>query len=219
MSAETIAPFPLRPISVAPKISVADYLAMERLSDTRHEYVDGEILAMAGESLEHNNIAGNVLVEFRVAFRNRACNAYMENVRVRVSPTQYCYPDVVAMCGESISDGENPPALLNPGVIIEILSPSTQSLDRNGKFLEYRELASLTDYVLIAQDRVLALHYTRQSERQWFVTEHVTLNDVLTFTTLEVSLALSEVYLKVKLSGTRRAVVKIRNHELSPSLV
>ena len=197
MSAETIAPLPSRRTSTLPKMSVVDYLAMERCSEKRHEYVDGEIIAMAGESLEHNTIAGNVLVEFRIAFRNRPCNAYMENVRVRVSPTQYRYPDVVALCGESVSDGENPPALLNPGVIVEVLSPSTQSLNRNDKFIEYRELASLTDYVLIAQDRVSILHYVRRSELQWVITEYVNLTDVLTFALLEVSFALSEVYQKV----------------------
>ena len=197
MSAEKITPPHIPPALTPPKVSVADYLAMERHSDTRHEYVDGEVIAIAGESLEHNNIAGNILVEFRIAFRDRPCNAYMKNVRVRVSPTQYRYPDVVALCGATVRDEESPPALLNPGVIVEVLSPSTQSLDRNGKFTEYRGLDSLTDYVLVAQERVSVLHYVRQGELQWLIREYVNLSDVLTFAMLEVSFALSEIYRKV----------------------
>ncbi len=120
------------------KATVQAYLAQERQSDVRREYVDGEILAMAGETPTHNRLAGNVYLALENAFAARDCAAYCVGVRLRVTPTQYRYPDVMALCEAARFDDENPPALLNPAVVFEILSPSTQGQDRGDKFLEYR---------------------------------------------------------------------------------
>lgn len=181
----------------APKISVEEYLAMERQSEMRHEYVNGYVRAMAGETPTHNRLAGNVYRKFENSFEERPCEAYFEGVRFRVTPTQYRYPDVMALCGEAQFDNDKPPALLNPSVIVEVLSPSTAEFDREEKFLEYRQVAGLTDYVLIAQDQILVVHYVRQSPTQWLVTESLSLSDTLTFAGLEVSMALAEIYRKV----------------------
>ena len=204
MSSETIPAPPAAPApetNIQPKATVQEYFALERTSDVRHEYVDGEILAMAGETPTHNVIAGNLYYRLRVAFETRQCDAYIENVRTRVSPTQYRYPDIAALCGEARFDQEKPPSLLNPQVIFEVLSPSTEGSDRDEKFTEYQQLSAVTDYILVAQDRVEVTHYTRQSARQWMVIIYVDLSDVLSLRSLEVSLTVADVYRKTALAA------------------
>ena len=180
-----------------PKVSVQDYLESERKSRVRREYVDGEILAMAGETPTHNRIARNICVRLERAFEDRPCETFIENIRVRVTPTQYRYPDVVALCGDAHFDANKPPCLLNPTVIIEVLSPSTEAFDREEKFIEYRQVETVTDYVLVSQDQILVIHYSRVTPSQWVLNVYTALTDTLTFPTLEVSLILAEVYRKI----------------------
>ena len=187
--------------TAARKATVQEYFELERASEVRHEYIDGEIVAMAGETPIHNVIAGNVYYRFRSAFEIRQCEVYIEGVRTRVSPTRYRYPDIVALCGEAKFDEDKPPLLLNPQVIVEVLSASTESTDRENKFDEYRQLETLTDYVLVAQDRVEVTHYARQSARQWLVTIYVEPNAALSFPSLEVSLTVADVYRKTALAA------------------
>jgi Uma2 family endonuclease len=125
----------------------------------------------------------------------------MEGIRVRVTPTQYRYPDVVVLCGEPRFDLETPPALLNPSVIVEVLSPSTEAFDRDEKFVEYRQIAGLSDYVLVAQDQLLVIHYKRESPNRWALTEYTDLSDALTLAPLDVTLSLKDVYRKVLFPG------------------
>jgi Uma2 family endonuclease len=189
------------PTSALPtRKTLEEYFALERRSDVRHEYSNGYIRAMAGESPQHNRIAGNVYLRLEIAFGDRPCGAYFEGVRLRVTPTQYRYPDVMALCGDAQFDDENPPALLNPSAIIEVLSPSTAENDRTEKFVEYRQVEGLTDYVLVEQDRILVIHYARQSDTQWMLTEYTRLDDTFTLTSLEVSLTLADIYRKVVFS-------------------
>ena len=190
-------PVPAAPPARPPLISVREYLDSEREANTRHEYVDGVILAMAGETLNHNRIAGNVYRHFGNQFENVPCDAFIENIRVRVTPTQYRYPDVAALCGEAELDDESPPCLLNPAVLVEVLSPSTEDKDRREKFIEYRELASVTDYILISQTKVQVTHYTRHSELQWTVTTYQRREDVLTLNAVNVSLPVADIYRKI----------------------
>lgn len=195
---EPIPPVPHPDSDAQARVSLQEYFALERTADVRHEYLDGYIRAMAGESPRHNRIAGNIYVGFENAFGNRPCESFIENIRVRVSPTRYRYPDVVALCGDALFDTENPPSLLNPQVIIEVLSPSTAEHDRHEKFSEYRLLEGLTDYVLVSQEEILVLHYIRQTATQWVVNEYTRLEDTLTFEALNVSLSLTEIYRKVE---------------------
>ena len=190
---------PLAPLPPAPpKISVQEYLALERQSEIRHEYVDGEMIAMAGVSFKHNKVSGNFYIDLEFGTRDSDCDVYVESIRVKVSPTRYRYPDVVVVCGEHLTDDENPPALLNPKAIVEVFSPSTQFKDRGEKFLEYSGIPSLTDYVIAAQNRVSIFHYTRLSERQWTVIEYTELTDALTFAALDVTISLATIYRRVK---------------------
>ncbi len=192
-------------------MSVEKYLEWERDSEIRYEYVDfyaipkdgveilanGDIRAMSGESPEHNQIAGNVYVKFDREIDERSCNVYFECIRLRVSEAKYRYPDVAALCGPPQFDTANPPCLLNPSVVVEVLSPSTQREDRGEKFDEYKQLPTLTDYVLIAQDRMFVSHYVRQNATQWMISDYQQPTDVLTFAALGVSISLADMYRKI----------------------
>lgn len=184
-------------LSPVPEVTVEQYLEMERRSKVRHEYVDGKVIAMAGESLAHNRIARNIVVKLETNFADNACETFMENIRVRVTPTRYRYPDVVALCGEAQIDDTNPPALLNPAVIFEVASPSTENEDRDEKWTEYQQLPSVTDYVLVAQNVVQVMHYVRESEERWVITIYHDLQNALTLASLNTTLPLADIYRKI----------------------
>jgi Uma2 family endonuclease len=148
-------------------ISVEDYLAGEPLSDIRHEYINGAVYAMAGESKAHNTVAGNVYMALRNHLRGSPCRAYMENVKVQVRQKHseaYYYPDIQVVCGGT---AENPYYETAPQLIIEVLSPSTERHDRAEKFHAYRQLESLQEYVLIAQDTRRVEIYRRANQWEW----------------------------------------------------
>ena len=187
--------------------TVREYFAFDRASEVRNEYVDGVITSMAGESPTHNQIAGNVYVCLENAFGTRACRTFIEGIRTRVSSSRYRYPDVVALCGEAQFDRENPPSLLNPVVVFEVLSPSTEGSDRDEKFMEYRRLETLTDYLLVSQDKIEVAHFARQSARQWVVTIYNELQDVVALSSLDVTMTLADIYRKIvfKSNGSEAA--------------
>ncbi len=181
------------------KFTVAEYFALERASEIRYEYVEGELIPLPGVSLPHNQITGNFCIAIDRIFDSQPGNVYIAAVRVRVSPSQYRYPDVAAVAGTPETDGENPPAVTNPAVIVEVLSASTAERDKGAKFDEYRQMPSLTDYVLAAQDRIAVTHYARQSPNQWTITDYAEPTDALTFAALGATLTLAEIYRKVEL--------------------
>lgn len=186
-------------LPISPEVTVEQYLEMERKSEVRHEYVDGKVIAMAGESPTHNRIAGNIYRQLGNRFEDQPCEVFIEGIRARVSPTKYRYPDVMALCGEAQFDAANPPALLNPAVIFEVLSPSTENEDRDDKWTEYQQLPSVTDYVMVAQDMVEVMHYIRHSEMHWTITIYRELQDALTLASLNTSLSLADIYRKIVL--------------------
>ena len=179
------------------------YLALERQASYKSEYVNGGIFAMAGASREHNQIAFNLAGELHGQLKNRPCLAYINDMRVKVNATGlYTYPDVAALCGELQFEDEQMDTLLNPSVIIEILSPSTEAYDRGDKFAHYRRLPSLMEYVLIAQDKVRVEHYIRQ-DRRWVLTELGSLDDKLGLVSIQCEIPLREIYAKVDLPVVR----------------
>jgi len=176
-----------------------EYLALERKAEYKSEYLAGEIFAMSGASRQHNLIAGNVFASLHAQFRNRPCEVYMGDMRVKVSPTGlYTYPDVVALCGEPQFDDEQKDTLLNPTVIIEVLSPSTEAYDRGSKFGHYRKLTSLVEYLLISQDEPHVEHYVRQADNQWLLSETSSVQDAVQLPSVNCSLVLAEIYEKVE---------------------
>jgi Uma2 family endonuclease len=181
-----------------PLLTPEEYLARERRAETKSEYLRGEMFAMTGASREHNLIAGNVSRQLGQQFRKRRCEVYQGDMRVKVSSTGlYTYPDVAVVCGEPEFEDRQVDTLLNPKVLVEVLSPSTADYDRGGKFTHYRSLPSLAEYVLISQDRPLVEHYVRQGEDAWVLTEQRSLQQVLELSSIDCRLPLSEIYLKV----------------------
>ncbi len=174
------------------------YLDRERQAETKSQYFQGEIFAMTGASRQHNLIAVNTVITLGPQLRDRDCEIYSGDMRVKVSPSGlYTYPDVTVVCGEPQFEDAELDTLLNPKVLFEVLSPSTADYDRGGKFAKYRRLPSLQEYVLISQDRPLIEHYVRQGQNQWVLTENESLDHTLVLPSIGCELPLAEIYLKV----------------------
>ncbi len=174
----------------------ADYLAFERAqTDAKHEYLDGEITAMSGASVEHNLIAVNVITALRSQMRGRPCNVFGGDMRVKVSATGlYTYPDISALCGERQLEDDAFDTLLNPSVIIEILSPSTEAYDRGVKFAHYQRIASLQVYALIAQDKGRIEIYQRQENDNWLYSAMEGLDAKVSLDVIGCELTTADVY-------------------------
>lgn len=176
-----------------------EYLAFERKADLKNEYFEGEIFAMAGASKEHNIIVGNTFAELHAQLKKRSCQVYSNDMRVKVSPTGlYTYPDLVVVCGKEQFDDKHKDTLLNPTIIIEVLSGSTEAYDRGEKFKQYRQLDSLMEYILIAQNKYLIERYVRQPDNQWLFSETDDLQDIVQLSAINCHLTLHEVYNKVE---------------------
>jgi Uncharacterized protein conserved in cyanobacteria len=179
-------------------VTPGEYLDMERKSEIRNEYIAGRVFAMSGASRRHNLIAGNFYREVSSQMRGRACEAYIGDMRVKVSPTgMYTYPDVVAVCGEPRFEDTYIDTLLNPLVIVEVLSESTEAYDRGEKFAHYRRLDTLREYVLFAQDKVRVEHYLREGE-QWILSEISDPDSALRLASIDCHVVLAAIYEKVE---------------------
>ena len=145
-----------------------EYLAHERRSDQRHEYLAGQAYAMAGESPEHSLINANLIAIFVSQLKGGRCRAFSPNMKVRTGPGGlYSYPDLSIVCGEPALLDEHRDVLLNPAVIVEVLSASTEAYDRGKKFLRYQRIQTLTDYLLVAQDEARIEHFVRRPNGHW----------------------------------------------------
>ena len=170
------------------------YLALERKADFKSEFCNGFIVAMSGATRFHNLAAGNLFREISGQLKGGPCEAYIADMRVRVTRTGlYTYPDIVAVCGEpQLLDSEFD-TLLNPTLIVEVLSPSTEAYDRGAKFRHYRRLESLHEYVLISQDRAIVERFARRGE-DWVLTEWRGLDAVLLLDSVGCEVPLREIY-------------------------
>ncbi len=180
-------------------LSPEEYLALERKSEIKHEYFAGEMFAMVGASRRHNLIAANMIRVLGNQLLNRPCNVYPSDMRVKVRSTgKYTYPDVVVACEEELFDDEEKDTLLNPVVLIEILSESTEAYDRGKKFEQYQSIESLTEYLPAAQDTHRIEQYVRQSNREWRYSEFRNLEDIVNISVIGCELVLKDVYAKVE---------------------
>lgn len=189
-------------MSLQPKthLTPEEYLALERKAEYKSEYFAGEMFAMARASERHVLVVTNVVAELRGQLRHRPCTVYSTDLRVRVSPTGlYTYPDVIVVCGQAQFADDQKDTLLNPTLIVEVLSESTKDYDRGGKFEHYRTLASLSEYVLIAQNKYHVEHFVRQPDNRWLLWETNRLEDTIHLPSIECALALIEVYDKVEM--------------------
>ena len=183
-------------------ITEAEYLEYERESHVKHEYFAGEIFAATGASEQHNLIASNVNASLHTQLRQRSCRVYPSDMRVKVTQTGlHTYPDITIVCGQpQFTDDEKRDTLLNPIVIFEILSPSTERYDRGMKFQHYRTIETLTEYILIAQDAHRIEHYIRHEQDRWILSEAVGIDTILILSSVDCQLHLADVYEKVEFS-------------------
>lgn len=149
------------------KMTPAEYLAFERASPEKHEYLEGEIIARSGGTHKHSLLSTNVLGELHRALLDRPCDVLGSDLRVKTAGAKYHYPDVSVVCGNPSFEDETCDVLLNPKVIVEVLSDATEKYDRGDKFASYRTIGGLEDYVLVSQTEVLVEHYHRHPEGGW----------------------------------------------------
>jgi Uma2 family endonuclease len=188
-----------------------EYLALERASLERHEYLDGQIYLMAGESTAHGAICTNSGGQLYNQLKGGPCQAFSKDTKVRSGPipksrynTQglYSFPDLVVVCGEPQFLDEHRDVLINPKVIIEVLSPTTEAFDRGEKFMRYRTyLDSLTDYIVVAQNQPLVEHFARDEKGQWVIAATATdLSQSVVLSSIGCTLRLAEVYDRIVFS-------------------
>ena len=188
--------------------TVEEYLALERESEERHEYLDGQIYAMAGESTQHGDISVNLVRDVSTQLKGTPCRVWTKDSKVVSGPAikhsrstkgLFSYPDLVVVCEEPRFMDEHQDVLLNPTVIMEVLSPTTESFDRGEKFRRYRtQIPSLTDYVLVSQALPLIEHFRRQANDEWVLSAHGDNESSLQIASINCTLHLSEVYDRVK---------------------
>ena len=176
-------------------VTVEEYLRLERASEIKHEYFRGQMYAMAGASLPHNTIVGNLLRHLGNALEGGPCRPYPSDLRVRCTKGLYTYPDVVIVCGPPELEDSNSDTLLNPRVVIEVLSPTTERYNRGDKFDHYSEIASLREYVLIATDTADIDHYFRESiDHIWRHSPLRAIDAELIFNSVSCSLPVRSIY-------------------------
>lgn len=188
-------------MSTAPmrKLTAAEYLVIERAAPSRSEFYAGEMFAMAGASPAHNRIKDNLIVALGGALRGTGCCTMSSDQRVRVDATGlYTYPDVLVLCGPGEFAPDDADTLLNPKVVVEILSDSTERYDRGVKFRHYQQIPSCEEYVLVAQDEPLAERYVRQPDGGWLLTTATGLDAELVLASVPARVRLADLYAGVK---------------------
>jgi Uma2 family endonuclease len=182
-----------------PRLTPEEYLEIERKAESKSEYFQGEMFARAGAAEAHNLIVANAIAQLGWQLKSGPCRIYPSDMRVCVSKVGlYAYPDVGVVCGErEFLDGERD-TLLNPNLIIEVLSPSTEAYDRGRKFESYRSIESLRDYLVLSSDRVHADLFTRESDGLWYLGEARQFSDTLDIRSIGCTLKLADLYDKVE---------------------
>jgi len=181
-------------------LTPAEYLEIERHSEIKHEYINGRMYAMSpGVSNEHDHIVTNILRVLLTATHGRPCRVFTADMRVKVSPTgMYTYPDLSALCGEPCFEDTIVDTLLNPSIIIEVLSDTTEKYDRGEKFDHYRTIASLREYVLVAQTSMRVEHYGLQ-DGQWVFSALIAAEERLSLPSIGCEISLADIYENVEL--------------------
>lgn len=176
-----------------------EYLSMEENAEYRSEYYDGEIFAMAGASLNHNTIAGNIFSVLNTRFRKKPCRAFINDMRLLISSHElYTYPDIMVICGTMEFIEGRDDTVTNPQLIIEVLSESTKNYDRGEKFEFYRSLSSLKEYILIDQYKIHVEQFWKNEDGLWVLREYNERGETLNFTSVEIPIDVDIIYNKVE---------------------
>ena len=175
-----------------------EYLALEQVSDSKNEYRDGKIVPMPGVSKNHNKIAGNFYAELKLALKGQDFDIYIGDVRLWIPRyRQYSYPDVMVVSGNCIYPGIDNTPVLNPSLIAEVLSNSTKNYDQGEKFLYYRSIPQLSEYILIDPSKYHVMQYNKLGNNQWLLTEYDSKNAELMLESVDVQIPMSELYDRV----------------------
>lgn len=177
-------------------LTVEEYFSFDEASEIRNEYIDGEIYPMPGGSGSHNEIVAYVIIALGNALTDHDCRVYASQMRVRIDPSKYVYPDVSVVCGEPRFEDENEVTLLNPTVVVEVTSPSSMTRDHISKVELYGSVPSIEGYLILDQERVFAEWYTR-TESGWHLQQFSDLQAVISLAPLGCSLPLPQAYRKV----------------------
>ena len=183
-------------------MSEAEYLAFEEKSKIKHEFMDGEVFSRAGATRRHNLANTNISTELNLQLRETDCEVYANDFRVKIRDGHQVYPDVAVACGKIEVEG-NETTLLNPIVVVEVLSKSTEKRDRGDKAEDYYRLESLQDYLLVSQYRARVEHFSRQKNDEWTFKFYEDLKDIIELKSINCRIALKFIYLKLNLSPLR----------------
>jgi Uma2 family endonuclease len=184
--------------------SVEEYLEIERNSELKHEYISGEIVAMAGATRAHNLITGNIAQRLMNQLEGKPCETYSNDMRVRTTPSDYTYPDVVVVCDEPQFEDVELDTLLNPTVVIEVLSKTSEARDRGEKFSDYRTIQSVRDIVFVSQHKPRVEHYVRQANDEWTLHDVTDPAGVIKLSSIGCTLTLAEIYERVEFPPPRQ---------------
>jgi Uma2 family endonuclease len=190
---------------IKPYISPEEYLALERKAEYKSEYLNGEIFAMTGASRKHNLVVGNTFASLKQQLKNRPYEIYMSDMRVKVTRSGlYTYPDLAVVCEDPKFEDEEIDTLLNPTLLIEVLSTSTERYDRIAKTSYYRTIDSLAEHLLVAQHEIRVEQYVRQATGDWVQFEYKSLDNIVELKAIGCSLRLRDVYDKVEIDPNYR---------------
>lgn len=176
------------------RYTLDEYFTFEEASATKHEYRDGEIVAMSGASLPHNAIAVNVVVALQTALRGTGCRAFGSDLRIATPGRLYTYPDVSVVCGPPVLVPDRPDTVTNPMLLVEVLSDATRTYDRGPKLTAYQEIPTLREVLLIEQGQVGVVRWQRVASPAWTSDDHPSIDDTIALASVAVRLRLSEVY-------------------------
>jgi Uma2 family endonuclease len=185
--------------------TLEEYAELEKSSEERLEYFDGNIWSMAGASPNHETVVVNLITTLNNLLRERGCRIFGSNLRIKVPVYRpYRYPDVSALCGQPVfEEFYGLQMLVNPALIVEVLSDSTKSFDLNEKFTYYKSIESFTEYLLIEQDRPHVVLYTKQSAEAWLHREFNSLEDKTFLSSLDCEISVAEIYENVEFKTTK----------------
>lgn len=178
--------------------TVDEYLAIDNQSQLKNEYIDGEILPMTGGTTNHNLIAGNFYIYLRVNMRGKKTAIFINDVRLWIARYQvYTYPDVMVMQNTPVYEGDNKTTVINPLLIVEVLSKPTKNYDQGDKFDFYRSIPDLQEYIMIDQYKYFVKQFTKNSQNQWVLTDHESIDNIMQLSSINLSVPLQNIYEEV----------------------
>ena len=189
-----------------PRLTEEEYLRIERAAEFKSEFYDGRMYAMSGGSSAHALIIPNLAAELRQALKKKSCAVYVTELRLRITArSSYTYPDIAVVCGAPAFADDQKDTLLNPNVLVEVLSPSTEAHDRGLKFSQYRQIESLQEYGLVSQSEPRVEIFRRQASGEWLLSESIGIEASVRFESIGCQVALSEIYHQVSFPETRES--------------